>query len=96
MYPQLYWKAKTTIANMTKADYLFLISYPTYSGYRIEHDPLYTIYFTPVAAFNPNLGGVIVIAAIAGAAIAVAIVIVRKRSQKRLVYATTKESSPAT
>jgi len=44
MYPgQLYEKAKESITNMTRADYLFLISYPNYSGYRIEHDPMYTV-----------------------------------------------------
>lgn len=46
MYPGLFQRAKETITNMTRADYLHLISYPNYSGYRVEHDPVYTIYFT--------------------------------------------------
>jgi hypothetical protein len=44
MRPTLYQKTKEHIANMTRADYFYIISYPTYSGYRIEHDPTYTAY----------------------------------------------------
>jgi hypothetical protein len=94
MYPSLYQKANQTITNMTKADYLFVISYPTYSGYRIEHDPLYTVYFAPIAAFSPNLGGIIVIAAIAGVAIAVVLVVLKRRSQKPIE--TWTEQPPST
>lgn len=85
MYPQLYQRAKENIANMTRADYLYLISYPNYSGYRIEHDPLYTVYFAPTTAGTTglNLGGLIVIAAIAGIIIAVAVVIIRRRGPKK-------------
>lgn len=82
MYPILYQKAKETITNMTKADYLFVISYPTYSGYRIEHDPLYTVYFAPVATVSPSLGGIIVVAAIAGVAIAATVVVLKRKGQK--------------
>jgi hypothetical protein len=82
MYPAMYQKAKESITNMTKADYLFLISYPTYSGYRVEHDPLFTAYFAPVAAVGPNLGGIIVIAAVAGVAILIAAVVLKKRRGK--------------
>jgi len=82
MYPQLYQRAKETIANITRADYLFLVSYPNYSGYRIEHDPLYTVYFAPTAAAGPNLGGFIVIAVIAGIMVAAAVIILRRRGSK--------------
>ncbi|NWG11119.1 hypothetical protein HXY33_05140 [Candidatus Bathyarchaeota archaeon] len=82
MYPVLYSKAKETITNMTRADYLFLISYPTYSGYRIEHDPLYTVYFAPVTSTGINLGGIIIIAAIAGAAVIAIAVVLKKKGQK--------------
>ena len=40
----LYEKAKDSITNMTKAKYFYIISYPHYSGFRIEHDPVYTAY----------------------------------------------------
>jgi hypothetical protein len=92
MYPNIYQRAKETITNMTKADCLFLISYPTYSGYRIEHDPLYTAYFAPVTATNPSFGGIIVIAAIAGAAIAAVAVILKKKRQKP-IQVMTKQST---
>jgi len=84
MYPSLYQRAKETITNMTRADYLFLISYPSYSGYRIEHDPLYTIYFAPTATTGTGHGALVILAIIGGVAIATtAIVISRKRKPKQ-------------
>jgi hypothetical protein len=84
MPQQLYQRAKDTIANMTRADYLYLISYPTYSGYRIEHDPQYTAYFAPTTTnLVPNLGGLIVIAAIVSTVIIIAVIILRKRGPKQ-------------
>jgi len=84
MYPQLYERAKETITNMTRADYLFLISYPNYGGYRIEHDPLYTIYFAPTAATGASYGTLIVLTIIAGAAIATIVIFVsRKKGLKQ-------------
>ncbi len=83
MYPQLYQRAKETITNMTRADYLFIISYPNYSGYRIEHDPMYTIYFAPTAATGTNYGALIVLGILGSVVIAtVVIVISRKRKPK--------------
>jgi len=80
MYPKLYQRAKESITNMTRADYLFLISYANYSGYRIEHDPLYTIYFAPTAAVatGTNYGALIVLAII-GAVVVAAVTIVGLR-----------------
>jgi len=48
MYKPLYNRARTHFTNMTRADYFYAISYPTYSGYRVEHDPTYTVYFSGV------------------------------------------------
>jgi hypothetical protein len=55
MYPLLYEKARENIANMTRAKLFYIIAYPTYSGYRIEHDPIFTAYvsFTPIPEFPP-------------------------------------------
>jgi len=96
MYPQLYQRAKETIANMTRADYLFLVSYPNYSGYRIEHDPLYTVYFAPTIAAGPEpgFGGVIVVAVIAGIIVAVAVVILRRRGSKEPSQTLTDQALP--
>lgn len=44
MRPTLYQNAKDRIMNMTRADYFYIISYPTYSGFKVEHDPTYTAY----------------------------------------------------
>jgi hypothetical protein len=82
MYPQLYQRAKETITNMTRADYLFLISYPNYSGYRIEHDPIFTVYFsTSIPLAHPYLGPVLLIAAIA-AVVTVVVILTRRRKMK--------------
>ena len=98
MHPQLYQRAKETITNMTRADYLFLISYPNYSGYRIEHDPLYTVYFTPTTLVEPvsgpNLSGLIVIAAIASMIIVAAVVILRRKNTKKTSQTLTNKPLP--
>jgi hypothetical protein len=76
IYPGIYAKAAESISNMSKADYFYLTSYPVYSGYRIEHDPIFTAYIaspqttpspaptaTPTTNSTPRLGigGIIVI-----------------------------------
>jgi hypothetical protein len=93
MYPQLYQRAKETITNMTRADCLFLISYPNYSGYRIEHDPLYTVYFAPATPTVPNFGGILVIAATAGAIAVIAVAIIKRKSLRKLDQTPTKQPS---
>jgi hypothetical protein len=47
---QLYKQAKEHLLNMSYADFFYIISYPTYSGYRIEHDPTYVAYYNANAA----------------------------------------------
>jgi hypothetical protein len=85
MYPQLYQRAKLTITNMTRADYLYTISYPNYSGYRIVHDPVYTVYFalTAETAVGPNLGGLLVLALVGGTIAAISIIIIRRKGKKK-------------
>lgn len=86
MYPLLFQKAKESITNMTRADYLYMISYPNYSGYRIEHDPVYTAYFTASTTEGLDfrrliIGAVIIMAIIA--IVAVAAVAILKRKDKK-------------
>jgi len=85
MYPALYARAKETITNMTRANYFYVIGYPTYSGYRIEHDPTITVYLDTTATFNnpPNLGGLIVIGAIAAIVIAAVAIVISRRKPKQ-------------
>jgi len=42
--PELYAQAKDHLLDMNYADYFYLITYPEYGGYRIEHDPTVTAY----------------------------------------------------
>jgi len=86
MYPGLYARAKETISNMSRANYFYLIGYPEYSGFRVEHDPTFTAYLAASAApvAPPNWGGVIVIGVIATIIVGAAVVLVKRRKPKQL------------
>ena len=74
MYPQLYERAKESITNMSRANYFYIIGYPTYSGYRVEHDPVLTVYMaTQTSGANGPLGigGIILVGIVAIVAIVV-------------------------
>jgi hypothetical protein len=83
MYPALFAKAASTIANMSRANYFYIIAYPQYSGYRVEHDPTFTAYIaaesvatpTPSASPSPPTGGGLIIIALIIVAIGIAIAI---------------------
>lgn len=81
----LYEQAKNSLLNMTYADCFYIISYPTYDGYRIEHDPVYTAYLAEAGILpGAGLGGIIVIAVMVGAFAGIVIgVVVWKRSSSR-------------
>jgi len=90
MYPALFAKAASTIANMSRANYFYIIAYPEYSGYRVEHDPTFTAYIaaesaaTPTPTASPDQpisGGLIIIALIIVAfGIAIAILISQRKT----------------
>jgi hypothetical protein len=84
MYPLAYAYARATIANMTRANYFYVIGYPTYSGYKIAHDPQWTVYLDTTAVFtgvdNPAFGGLLLITVIVVAASA-SVILVRRRRQ---------------
>ena len=83
LYPGLYEKAKTQISDMSKADYFYLTSYPTYSGYRIEHDPVTTVYLAQnQTGPNANGTGLIIIVIASITIITAATVIITKRKPK--------------
>jgi hypothetical protein len=89
MYPALFAKAASTIANMSRANFFYIIAYPQYSGYRVEHDPTFTAYIaaesvaTPTPSASPDQptgGGLIIIALIIVAiGIAIAILISQRK-----------------
>jgi hypothetical protein len=83
MYPALFAKAASTIANMSRANYFYIIAYPQYSGYRVEHDPTFTAYIaaesvatpTPSASPSPPISGGLIIIALIIVAVGIAIAI---------------------
>jgi hypothetical protein len=86
MYPALFAKAASTIANMSRANYFYTIAYPEYSGYRVEHDPTFTAYIATESAptpapEQPPFGGLIIILVIVVAVgIGIAVFVARRKS----------------
>jgi hypothetical protein len=86
MYPALFVKAASTIANMSRANYFYTIAYPGYSGYRVEHDPTFTAYIATPIGTTPEqppsgMGGIVIIAIIIVAVgIGVAMLLARRKS----------------
>jgi hypothetical protein len=61
LYPAMFARAMDTLSDMTKADYWYTIAYPEYSGYKVEHDPIFTVYIasqqaapTTTTPFQPS------------------------------------------
>jgi hypothetical protein len=85
MYPALFAKAASTIANMSRANYFYITAYPEYSGYRVEHDPTFTAYIATTPSTSPDqpiagAGGLIIIALIIIAVgIGIAVFIARRK-----------------
>jgi hypothetical protein len=89
MRPALYAKAKEHINNMSRAAYFYIISYPTYGGYRVEHDPTYIAYIkTTETAGTPTTGfptwEIYLIASIAITAVFIVSVIYRIKRKGKL------------
>ena len=86
MSPGLFAKAVSTISDMSRANYFYAIAYPTYNGYRIEHDPNFTAYIAASQDTTSNLigsGGLIVIAlVIIAIGIGMAVFIARRKPRQ--------------
>jgi hypothetical protein len=86
MYPALFIKAASTIANMSRANYFYITAYPEYSGYKVEHDPTFTAYIASNAdtsAVPPpttGLGLIIVAVIIVTVGIGIAVLIARRKT----------------
>lgn len=84
----VYNQGQTLTLNVTGANYLYIISYPTYSGFMVVHDPTYTIYFAPTeAAVTPPSGWTGLIALvliIAIIVVAVGLVLRRRKSRPQV------------
>jgi len=87
MYPALVAKAASTIANMSRANFFYIIAYPEYSGYRVEHDPTFTAYIATNADTSATpppttgAGGALIIIAviIVAVGIGIAVFIARRK-----------------
>jgi hypothetical protein len=87
--PSLYQKAINLMCNMTYSDYFYLVSYPKYSGFKVEHDPTYTAYIatpptppTGTTTGQPSLTGLfgIIIIAVIVVAVVGTVLVLRKRA----------------
>jgi hypothetical protein len=80
MYPALFQKAVSTISDMSKANYFYIIAYPEYDGFRIEHDPMFTAYIAVQPTSSAVSGGLVILLLIAVViAVAVAVFALRKK-----------------
>jgi hypothetical protein len=84
MDPALYQQARDHLLDFSYADYFYITSYPTYSGYRVEHDPTYTAYYSSAAAATPTfpVGPIIIVVAIVTVALISVAVVLRRKSSK--------------
>jgi hypothetical protein len=86
MYPGLYLRAKETITNMSRANYFYIIGYGNYSGYRVEHDPILTVYLSTSATESttpPNVTGIIILGIVAVLVIIIAAAMVLRRKKTK-------------
>lgn len=86
MSPSLYLNALATVTNMTHANYMYIVAYPTYSGYRVVHDPTLTVYAAVTGTLeNPwgpaGLYGLIIITAVSIVVIVAAALVLRRRGK---------------
>lgn len=83
--PSMFNKAQTVILNMTGANYFYTIAYPTYSGFKVVHDPTYTMYYAPATAPAPPatppnwLAGIVAIVILIAIIAVVAGLVMRRR-----------------
>ncbi|HZD12070.1 MAG TPA: hypothetical protein VE177_00935, partial [Candidatus Binatus sp.] len=78
--PELYAQAKDDLVNFRVSNYLYIISYPQWNGYRIVHDPDYTAFFQPAQGTGLLTVMFIVVAAAATIGGTVAFLLRRRRT----------------
>jgi hypothetical protein len=86
MHPELYEQAKDHLLDMNYADYFYLTSYPTYDGYRIEHDPTITAYLhlttsepDPEVPIPQGIGSLLILGLIIALGVIVVLIILRRK-----------------
>jgi hypothetical protein len=75
MYPGIYMRALATVTNMSRANYFYITAYPTYSGFRVEHDPTLTLYLDTSTSQSTTGAGIPFLGLLLGG-VAVAVVVV--------------------
>jgi hypothetical protein len=85
--PPLFQQAKERLLSMEYSDYLYLISYPKYSGFRVVHDPTYTAYIatTGPATAPTGLFGLLLIGGIIAIVIVGTVLLVKRRGSRSRV-----------
>ena len=78
--PALIQQAKAGLVNFSVSDYLYIISYPTWGGYRIVHDPSYTAFYEPASNIGLLTSLFIAVAVAAGVGGVFAFLFRRKRA----------------
>lgn len=84
MYPALLAKSIATVENMSKANYFYITSFPQYSGFRVEQDPVLTAYIAtseapPNASPTGEGGAIVVIIVVVAVALVVGTLVFRRR-----------------
>ena len=88
MYPALLAKSISTIANMSRANFFYIVSYPQYSGFRVEHDPVLTAYIAaseapPITNAPSGAGFIVIVIVIVAVTLVAATLVLRRRREPR-------------
>jgi hypothetical protein len=91
--PGLIRDAKAGLVNFASSDYLYVISYPTWSGYRLNNDPEFYAYFQPAndSGLVTALFLGVLVAALAGG---IFLFLFRKRRTAGFVTAASSPTGP--
>jgi hypothetical protein len=87
--PGLIQQARTGMVSFTVMDYLYIISYPTWNGYRIVNDPSYTAYFQPTSTTGVLTAIFLAVAVAAGIGGVFAFLFRRRRTASIAIAGTT-------
>jgi hypothetical protein len=83
--PAIYEKAKDHITSMEYSDCLYVISYPTYGGYKVVHDPTFTAYAALTAQRAASPYGLILFGGVVAAGAVGAVYIVKRRRSRTVL-----------
>jgi len=82
---------------MSRANYFYVIAYPEYSGFRVEHDPVFMVYLDTSAVWTGGsfpVGLFVIVAVIVVVAVA-ALVVLKIRKKPERTDEPPQEQAPA-